>query len=162
MIRFRKDRSQWTAIWLVAISCAGSGCQVLDFSATQRITNRLTFEDSIPSKKQSRTSVDRSQRSAIQTTSFEEPTDDPSSGSNGSSEAARELSISLSEAVTTALNNNMHLRVIANVSEEAGKRADMEKAQFDTVFNTNAQYMQGTQQVTSCCKRSAAVCHNTE
>jgi len=149
MIQFPNDRSKLTAIWLVVIACACSGCHVLDFSRTNRFASPLVTEESVPAKKNFRSPAARHDPSAVQTTNFEEPTDDPSLQSGESSATSRELSLSLSEAVTTALSNNMHLRVIANVSEEVGKRAEIEKAQFDTAFNTNAQYMQGTQQVTS-------------
>lgn len=150
MNRFKRDRSQWTAVWLVAISCACSGCHVLELSGTKRIENQTDIEVRAASKKKDVRSADHAKEVTIQSTSFEEPAKDRSSTSIGSHGATPgELSISLAEAATTALSNNMHLRVIANMSEEVGKSADIAKAQFDTSFNTNAQYMQGTQQVTS-------------
>lgn len=61
----------------------------------------------------------------------------------------KELVISLTDAVSQALSNNMHLRVMVNLPDEVSKRTEMEKAQFDTSFNANGQYLQGTQQVSS-------------
>lgn len=162
MNRFKRDRSQWTAVWLVAISCACSGCHVLELSGTKRIENQTDIEVRAASKKKDVRSADHAKEVTIQSTSFEEPAKDRSSTSIGSHGATPgELSISLAEAATTALSNNMHLRVIANMSEEVGKSADIAKAQFDTSFNTNAQYMQGTQQVTSCSKPFEVDCRNT-
>ena len=41
------------------------------------------------------------------------------------------------------------MHVLENLPDEVGKRSQIEQAQFDTSFNTNLQYLQGTQQVSS-------------
>ena len=139
-----------TAMGLVAVyCCACSGCHLLDFNAS-RFQFRSAKGDLNDDQSSSRTRKD----SGIRQAAYAE--EDPNQEENENpalkqvdDTSRRELTISLEQAVTTALSNNMHLRVIANMSEEVGKRTEMERAQFDTAFNTNAQYLQGTQQVSS-------------
>ena len=150
---FKIDRSLWTSMMLVAIYCICSGCHVLQFPQANRSGDRPSLDvppapASRPTNRSSSRDSEIKPASGIETE--EEPHVDPLPAlSDANEKNSRELSISLSDAITSALSNNMHLRVIANLSEEVGKRADIEKAQFDTTFNTNAQYMQGTQQVAS-------------
>ncbi len=59
------------------------------------------------------------------------------------------LSLSVSEAISSALTNNLHLRVVATQPEEVGKQAEIERSEYDMSFNANLQYLQGTQQVAS-------------
>lgn len=73
----------------------------------------------------------------------------PAELKEGSTRPDEVLSLSVTSAISAALTGNLHLQVIENLPEEASKNTDIERARFDTAFNTNAQYMQGTQQVAS-------------
>lgn len=59
------------------------------------------------------------------------------------------LSLSVTSAVTAALTGNLHLQVIESLPDEVRQNTEIERARFDTSLNTNAQYMNGNQQVAS-------------
>lgn len=84
-------------------------------------------------------------------TSADENSLDPPPPSLGqfSANPNKELVLSVTDAVANALSNNLHLRVVEDLPEEAAARAAIERAHYDTTFNTNAQYLNGTQQVSS-------------
>ena len=145
-----------TALGLVSIYFACAGCQAFIPGKAMRVDSRNASKapsaaSSSPSPMNRTRSSDRS---GIKLAAHTDENDQPDlERSNpllpvpGSQKD--ELELSLSDAISTALSNNMHLRVISNLSEEVGTKADIERAQFDTNFNLNPQYMQGTQQVSS-------------
>lgn len=152
MRTFKLDRSWLAALALLAIYCACSGCQVLQFrgmpggNATSSGMHPLKSGASSDGRKLR----ERSSIQQVSNTEVAEGEDDATSlPPLPASDSNRELAISLTDAMSQALSNNMHLRVIVNLSDEVSKRTDIEKAQFDATVNANAQYMQGTQQVSS-------------
>jgi outer membrane protein TolC len=143
MIRFKTGRSLGTAFVLLAIYCACSGCHLLTIDRSNRINKEIGSSKHLSSRDPSKV-VD------VQPASGEVPDRAETEATSSPPEQPdRELKISLTDAISTALSNNMHLRVINSLSEEIAQRSEIEKAQFDTSFNTNAQYLQGTQQVSS-------------
>ena len=149
------DRRLLAVLGLFAIICACPGCSLLDTAAKKSIANRPALPE--PTTANAPDLVERppGSKSRIELTASSSETEAERQGEDSLAPGSlpREtddvLAISLTDAITTALSNNLHLRVIENLPEEVGKRAEIERAQFDTSLNTNAQYLQGTQQVAS-------------
>ena len=155
MKRVTEDRWLLTALGMVAIFCASSGCHTLTIakqknarhhpnSSTQ--TSPSQVEDLIDGR-----SFHNQAIKPISTGSLtdEERRESPPRLLGSAESGSGVLALSVTEAVANALSNNLHLRVIADLPQEAGKRTEIERAQFDTSFNSNMQVMQGTQQVAS-------------
>ncbi|MEK6259087.1 MAG: TolC family protein [Planctomycetota bacterium] len=156
MTRFTEDRWLLTALGLVAIFCACPGCTSFGTSPKKTIANPHAISSPTSPSTHVGDAVDQRSSNGPNIESIstiatsEEPRQESPPRLLGSAESGSGvLALSVTEAVANALSNNLHLRVIADLPEEAGKRTEIEQAQFDMSFNSNVQYLQGTQQVAS-------------
>ena len=162
MKRFTKDRRLLTAFGLVVIFCLCSGCQSLHPRGKKQTANKHSSPS--PTISSARAADAESHRPSSPTavepvvakSQANEPPQageqlDPPPTPLGAlpGDQNGELVLTITDAVSNALGNNLHLRVIEDLPQEAAKRAEMERAGYDAAFNTNAQYLNGTQQVAS-------------
>lgn len=156
MQRFTIDRRLLTAFGLVLIFCIGSGCQSRGLRGTRWLTGKRpaaqqdTSANPSDGKGRSDTASPAEIEPSSATSVAENPLDPPPAPpAQLPGDPNAEMVLTVTDAVANALSNNLHLRVVEDLPEEAAARAAMERAQYDTAFNTNAQYLNGTQQVSS-------------
>ena len=142
MKRSIKDRWLQSAFGFAVIFCICSGCQSLGQRTKSRPANPK------PISATGSQSIELTAAISHADERFDPPPA-PAALSDFQSVTNAELALTITEAVANALSNNLHLRVIEDLPEEAAARTEIAKAQFDTAFDTNAQYMNGTQQVAS-------------
>lgn len=153
---FTRDRRLLTAFGLVLIFCIGSGCRSGGLRSPKWLMGKRSpatqetseIRSSAEERSNSTSPTEVVQSSA--TSADENPLDPPPPPLGQISADPNEaLVLSVTDAVANALSNNLHLRVVEDLPEEAAARTAMERAHYDTAFNTNAQYLNGTQQVSS-------------
>ena len=155
-----EDRWRLTLLGLVLILCACQGCQSLEITSKPRWTyyKKSANSESI-TREQTTSKSGKSKRDSqvAPASASDNPVPEPPELTPLPTEQTDEspvvkdgvLSLSVSDAISSALTNNLHLRVVATQPEEVGKQAEIERSQFDMSFNANLQYLQGTQQVAS-------------
>ena len=152
-----KDRWPLTQLGLVLIFCACQGCQSLEITSKPRWTdykNSSSAESITREKSTSKSGTSKRDSQVVQAAASGDPVPEPPELTplpvvEIPADQQDVLSLSVSEAISSALTNNLHLRVVATQPEEVGKQAEIERSQFDMSFNANLQYLQGTQQVAS-------------
>ena len=152
-----KDRWPLTQLGLVLIFCACQGCQSHEITSKPRWTdykNSSSAESITREKSTSKSGTSKRDSQVVQAAASGDPVPEPPELTplpvvEIPADQQDVLSLSVSEAISSALTNNLHLRVVATQPEEVGKQAEIERSQFDMSFNANLQYLQGTQQVAS-------------
>ena len=157
-----EDRWLLTRLGLVLIFCACQGCQTFETTSKHQWMNHTKASISAPVSDEetiSKSGKSRRDSQVKPASASGDPVPEPPEMTplpldetpTVKDDRFKEdvLSLSVSEAISSALTNNLHLRVVATQPEEVGKQAEIERSEYDMSFNANLQYLQGTQQVAS-------------